>query len=47
MTTNIFNTRKSQNLSLFNERKSISLSFNFDVLHKNKYMQRFEKVQLI
>ena len=45
----ISNTRKSQKLSLFNDRKSISLmcinldvllkmSINLDVLLKNRYM---------
>ena len=42
----ISDKRKSQNLSLFNDRKSISLmSINLDVLLKNRYMQRLEKMQ--
>ena len=41
----ISDKRKSQNLSLFNDRKSISLmSINLDVLLKNRYMQRLEKM---
>ena len=41
----ISDKRKSQNLSLFSDRKSISLmSINLDVLLKNRYMQRLEKM---
>ena len=41
----VSNIRKSQNLSLFNDRKSICLlPINLDVLLK-KDMQRVEKVQ--
>ena len=44
-TTKISNTRKSQNLTWFNDRNSMSLmSINLNVPLKSRYMQRAEQI---